>query len=479
MSKASLTLLVDGSLAGAIIGKGGSTLRAIKSDSGVSTIQLSQDSTCAERVVQVSGQREGVHKAYGLIAQALRAESLRIARTSGRGGGPASSSASGEQVRLVVPNALAALLLAGQGALVRRLRKSSGASIEIGEPDRKQREIVCVGSAEQTDRAVAGIVDASSDREASRHRAFLAQWKFETDYLDHFETPRAAYADVLPLLRACAAGGDLDDLTVYDPYYCKGAVREALAALGCRRSQVINENRDFYVDARTWKIPKHDVLLTNPPYSGNHKQLLLDHLLREATKAAEWRALLDQVAVAAAQVEGEAVDVELAAQARELSHASAGTPFMLLLPAWVAATDYWRDFVTKLASTHDDIAAEEAVEKARRRGAGVLPPPPERLAGVFYVSPRERYTFAHPQETGHATSPFHAVWFCGGWQGHAARRKAMRALRPARKAGTIEVFRDAAMLQRRGFFQAGAASKRHRGESSENPGAGSKKKART
>ena len=48
---AELTLLIDGYLAGAIIGKGGSTLKSIKSASGVLTLQLSQESSVATRTV--------------------------------------------------------------------------------------------------------------------------------------------------------------------------------------------------------------------------------------------------------------------------------------------------------------------------------------------------------------------------------------------------------------------------------------------
>ena len=92
-------------------------------------------------------------------------------------------------------------------------------------------------------------------------------------------------------------------------------------------------------------------------------------------------------------------------------------------------------------------------------GAGQLA---ERLAGVFYVSPRARYTFTHAQATGHAESPFHAVWFCGGFACEADRRRAMRAMRALRKGATarLEIFRSGGMLQRRGYFKAGALAKR-------------------
>ena len=73
------------------------------------------------------------------------------------------------------------------------------------------------------------------------------------------------------------------------------------------------------------------------------------------------------------------------------------------------------------------------------------------------MSPKERYAFAHPQATGHAASPFHAVWFVGGWATDAECRRAIKALRPLRRDGTVEVFRSPSMLQRRGHFDKVAA----------------------
>ena len=76
----------------------------------------------------------------------------------------------------------------------------------------------------------------------------------------------------------------------------------------------------------------------------------------------------------------------------------------------------------------------------------------ERQAGIFYISPIERYAFKHPQSTGHNSSPFHSIWFCGGWANKAARREALASLRELRRDRMVEVFRDAAMLQRRAHF---------------------------
>ena len=67
--------------------------------------------------------------------------------------------------------------------------------------------------------------------------------------------------------------------------------------------------------------------------------------------------------------------------------------------------------------------------------------------GVFYVCPRPRDTSSR---TGKARVPFHSVWFCGGFATESARRRAVRALRPARRSGSLEVFRSTAMLRKRG-----------------------------
>ena len=64
---------------------------------------------------------------------------------------------------------------------------------------------------------------------------------------------------------------------VYDPYYCDGGVVRRLTALGFR--DVVNENRDFYADVSNGTVPRHDLLMTNPPYSGDHVDRLISHVV--------------------------------------------------------------------------------------------------------------------------------------------------------------------------------------------------------
>jgi hypothetical protein len=76
---------------------------------------------------------------------------------------------------------------------------------------------------------------------------------------------------------------------------------EYLQELGIKT--VLNFNRDFYADIKKKRIPEHDVLITNPPYSGEHKPKLLQYLSSNSSK-----------------------------------------PYALLLPVYTATKSYWKDF---------------------------------------------------------------------------------------------------------------------------------------
>ena len=71
--------------------------------------------------------------------------------------------------------------------------------------------------------------NSNNNKKRSREEIDSSSWAFEVDYNDHFETPKKAYEDLLPFLSAIskhctAAPKNLNDLIVYDPYYCKGSV---------------------------------------------------------------------------------------------------------------------------------------------------------------------------------------------------------------------------------------------------------------
>ena len=182
---------------------------------------------------------------------------------------------------------------------------------------------------------------------AQRHKRQLESWKscllpYETDYNDHFETPETAYRDILPLIDCLKAKRGSHRL--YDPFYCNGRTAVLLNGLGF--SQVIHECRDFYKDVDNGSVPVHDTLITNPPYSDDHKERCLSFALEQLR--------------------------------------AKGRPFFILMPNYVAARDYYRRL--HLANPS---------------------------AGIVYVIPSPPYEYDHPEGTGHTTSPFDSIWYCG------------------------------------------------------------------
>lgn len=130
--------------------------------------------------------------------------------------------------------------------------------------------------------------------------------KFDTEPSDHAETPQAAYIDIQPFLEA--TGKSLKktkrDLVIYDPYYCDGGVVTRMKSLGFR---VLNANEDCYMVWKRGAEPKYDVLMTNPPYSQDHLERIVEHC------------------------------------------ASSGRPFCLLVPSYVLGRVYWQTAAATLS----------------------------------------------------------------------------------------------------------------------------------
>lgn len=101
---------------------------------------------------------------------------------------------------------------------------------------------------------------------------------FDTVEDDHCETSSTAFAHIVPFLVLLAKKlkKQPNELVIYDPYYCAGSIVQHLNRLGFPR--VHNVPEDFYEVISNKTIPEHDVVLTNPPYSGNHFERLLDFL---------------------------------------------------------------------------------------------------------------------------------------------------------------------------------------------------------
>ena len=83
----------------------------------------------------------------------------------------------------------------------------------------------------------------------------MNHWNFSQDYNDHFETPLQAYQDIKKLLLEVArrCNKSLEEIVIYDPYYCKGEVINRMKDIGV--ANVINVNEDFYMNIKRKKIP--------------------------------------------------------------------------------------------------------------------------------------------------------------------------------------------------------------------------------
>jgi len=130
-------------------------------------------------------------------------------------------------------------------------------------------------------------------------------YPYEVDYNDHFETSQEAYQDIDRTLRYIAKGLNKapSELRIYDPYYCAGGTIRKLRNLGYQ--YIHNEKKDFYEELREGRIPAYDVVVTNPPYSADHKERCL-----------QWCS-------------------------------ASGKPWLLLLPNYVATKEYFSNAVSK------------------------------------------------------------------------------------------------------------------------------------
>ena len=185
---------------------------------------------------------------------------------------------------------------------------------------------------------------------------------FEATEEDHCETPPEAYAHIAPLLRlvARALGREPAELRVYDPYFCNGAVARHLAALGF--PLVHNRNEDFYALLEAGRLPAHDVVVTNPPYSGDHPRRLLRWLARPG-----------------------------------------GAPWLALMPNWVYAKPY---YAAELGAAQLFVVPRKRYPYWTPRG---------RRADVASGGEKAK-THGHTNAAlGVRTSPFVSFWYCGGF----------------------------------------------------------------
>ncbi|KAG2495856.1 hypothetical protein HYH03_006094 [Edaphochlamys debaryana] len=127
----------------------------------------------------------------------------------------------------------------------------------------------CAGPSSGLEERLAGLsIKDGQSRQACASSGVVHD--FATEPGDHAETPLQAYEHIAPLLERIATrlGVTKAALRIYDPFFCEGRMRAHMGSLGFE--SVYNRNEDFYAVRAAKRTPEFDVLVTNPPFSGDH-----------------------------------------------------------------------------------------------------------------------------------------------------------------------------------------------------------------
>ena len=138
--------------------------------------------------------------------------------------------------------------------------------------------------------------DSDSDDKNGDPNKPSSDFPFEVDPDDHCESPLEAYEDIAPLLqsygRRIHSGKESSkQLSIYDPYFCNGRVARQLESLGF--PEIYNRKEDCYEVWRdSSRYPSYEVFLTNPPYSADHIEKLMQHVTSKNNQNKPWMLLM-------------------------------------------------------------------------------------------------------------------------------------------------------------------------------------------
>lgn len=152
------------------------------------------------------------------------------------------------------------------GLAAKRIRQiESGREGSSSESDKKKRKKRKKSSEKSDDFSTVVATEVAVDEDEELY-------PYPIDSADHCETPVEAYSHIANILEMLAQsiGKTRASISIYDPYYCQGGMIQRLASLGFLN--VYNKKENFYtIDSQ----PPYDVLITNPPYSGENIPKLL------------------------------------------------------------------------------------------------------------------------------------------------------------------------------------------------------------
>lgn len=196
-------------------------------------------------------------------------------------------------------------------------------------------------------------------------------YPYEVDSNDHCESPLEAYRDIAVLLSFYSSKilkKSKEDLKIYDPYFCEGSVKERLKEVGF--PSVYNKKEDFYKRMEAKNFPDHDILLTNPPYSKDHMEKLVNFVAFE----------------------------------------NQSKPCCLLVPNYVYTKDYFYISQQKNSFFSNSKRFKLSFDQHRFN----------KIKNLFFIVPKKRYLYTTPKgrrqkKTAKFTSPFPTFWFCGNF----------------------------------------------------------------
>ena len=165
---------------------------------------------------------------------------------------------------------------------------------------------------------------------------------FPTVALDHCETPQLAYEHLNEFLRIYLRENTKDrtPTRIWDPYYCDGSMKRIFEDLGFPSDMILHENKDFYkLIATPDTIPHHSMLVTNPPYSDDHIDRLLEFCItREVSHEVPCCVLLPNWVSRRPTYSSTVVKPALAAQ-YEIFYLTSAQPYTYTMPSWVSSND--------------------------------------------------------------------------------------------------------------------------------------------
>ncbi|XP_036398678.1 RNA-binding protein Nova-1 isoform X2 [Megalops cyprinoides] len=163
-----LKVLIPSYAAGSIIGKGGQTIVQLQKETGA-TIKLSKSKDfypgTTERVCLIQGTVEALNAVHGFIADKIREMPQNVAKTEPVSILQPQTTVNPDrikQVKIIVPNSTAGLIIGKGGATVKAIMEQSGAWVQLSQkPDGinlQERVVTVSGEPEQSRKAVELII---------------------------------------------------------------------------------------------------------------------------------------------------------------------------------------------------------------------------------------------------------------------------------------------------------------------------------